>query len=61
MLNLKRNTCLNSLMILMIGNKYYGALHLMFYLSYVYLQISRGSAAKQVQRTVNNYSNAPTF
>jgi hypothetical protein len=39
MLNLRRNTCLNSLMIFMVGIKYYGALHLWYFFPDVFLQI----------------------
>jgi hypothetical protein len=46
MLNLKRNTCLNSLVIFMVGNEYYGALHLWFCFSNAFLQIFCSSAAR---------------
>jgi hypothetical protein len=40
-----RNTCLNTLEILMKGIKYYGALHLWFCILNAFLQIFRSSAA----------------
>lgn len=50
--NLKRNTCLNSLMIFMTGIKYYGALHLWFCFSNAFLQILSSSAAFHLVRKV---------
>ena len=57
--NLKKNMSLNSLMTLMVGIKYCGALHLWCYITNVWLQISGGSAAFKYPDVFCKYLTAP--
>ena len=53
------NMSLNSLMTFMVGIKYFGALHLWFYITNTLLQISGGSAAFKYPGVFYKYFTIP--